>query len=151
MLILTLGFLCNNREGLKSPLKRRDLKLATQLKMAASNSFSSVYTNRKLQSDDLVREVFIPAESGDADLLHEILTHMNVSESSSASEAQTVPHLQKCRCCKDEITMEILITANLVPSVSLLCLPWRQGRQRRETLVLERRETLLLDTKIWIA
>ena len=79
--------------------------------------------------------MFITAEPGDADLLNEILTHMNVSESSSASEAQTAPHLQKCRCCKDEITMEILITANLVPSVSLLCLPWRQGRQRRETLV----------------
>ena len=57
--------------------------------MAASNSFSSVSTKRKFPSDDLVREVFIAAESGDADLLSEFLTHMNVNESSSASEAQT--------------------------------------------------------------
>jgi len=95
---------------------KRDWKLATQLKMAASNSLSSECTKRKFPSDDLVREVFIAAESGDADLLNEILQHMNVSESSSAPEAQAASHLYwthspEYRCCGDGIIMATLETA----------------------------------------
>ena len=76
---------------------KRDWKLATQLKMAVSNSLSSECTKRKFPSDDLVREVFIAAESGNADLLNEILQHMNVSEGSSASEADIEGRGQDCR------------------------------------------------------